>query len=279
MIYLVSVLSVIYFYDMLLIVAFSGLEESVGGAVYKEEATYRGRGNYSITRSPAPRMMKMSAPRSTSMSSPPPPQPQANISNSTISTAAHVVVNPPSHLPKPVQPALHPAQTTVATNSSSSDVLDVTKIPALLDKQYERYDRDNAIRPAIINLGPRWKKESAKGLLAARQTSWLTSGDEQTASRNAAFDLLDALTRSGGLVIEQGCSFHVIVAGVHRFDQSLMQTIIQKNVNPIVSVERSYLLMASTLQGVSVSELVTEQNDQQRERIAQDHAQLLAIKN
>jgi len=232
-----------------------------------------------VVRMPSAALCSTSMPPPAGGLPPPPPQATTTISTSTISTAAHVVVNPASHLSKPVQPALHPAQTTVASNSGSSDVLDVTKIPALLDKQYERYDRDNAIRPAIINLGPRWKKESAKGLLAARQTSWLTSGDEQTASRNAAFDLLDALTRSGGLVIEQGCSFHVIVAGVHRFDQSLMQTIIQKNVNPIVSVERSYLLMASTLQGVSVSELVTEQNDQQRERIAQDHAQLLAIKN
>ena len=81
-----------------------------------------------IARAAAPRMMKMSAPsapppRSTSMSSPtaalpPPSQPQATIpTSSSSSTAVHVVVNPPSRLPNPVQPAINPAR----TPSSSSE--------------------------------------------------------------------------------------------------------------------------------------------------------------
>jgi len=166
-----------------------------------------------------------------------------------------------------------------SNNKYGAPMLDVTKFPALLDRQYERYDRDNAIRRAIIHLGKQWKKQSTRGLLGTRKTSYLTVGDGQKKARNAAFDLLDALTKSGGLVIDQGCSFHVILAGVHQFDQSLMGTVIKKNVNPIVSVERSYLLMASTIQGVPVSQLLTEENGPQRARIEQEHAQLLAIKN
>ena len=68
--------------------------------------------------------------------------------------------------------------------------------------------------------------------------------------KNKAFDLLDALSRSGALPIECA-SLHVIVAATHRFDQSLMETVIQENVNPIEKLERSSLIVASTVHGTA----------------------------
>ena len=47
---------------------------------------------------------------------------------------------------------------------------------------------------------------------------------EQTVERNAAFDLLDALTRSGALPVE-ACSLHVGVAATHGFDRTLADTV------------------------------------------------------
>jgi hypothetical protein len=148
----------------------------------------------------------------------------------------------------------------------------VTKLPALLDSRYETFDADNALRPAILNVGNDWDKSSQKSLLSVASTSRL-SKEDQTKERNAAFDLLDALTRSGGLTIDHG-QLHVVIAGLHRFDQSLMDTLIQKNVNPIERVERSYLLMSSTLQGVEVMGMIEES---QRGRVSDQHAALLTM--
>ena len=60
------------------------------------------------------------------------------------------------------------------------------------------------------------------------------------------FDLLDALTRSGALPIENA-SLHVVIGATHSFVDSLMNTVVQRNRNPIESMERSSLIMASTL--------------------------------
>eukprot|EP01034_Spumella_vulgaris_P030470 gene30470-37690_t len=80
---------------------------------------------------------------------------------------------------------------------------------------------------------------------------------DDTTEKTAAFDLLDALSRSGALCIEDA-SLHVVIAATHSFDQSLMDTVVEGNVNPIERVERSTLIMASTLHGVAASELVAE---------------------
>ena len=53
-------------------------------------------------------------------------------------------------------------------------------------------------------------------------------------------------------------SLHVIVAVTHCFDKSIMNTIIQDNVNPIEKLEHSSLLIASKIQGVRAAELIKE---------------------
>ncbi len=133
-----------------------------------------------------------------------------------------------------------------------------------LEEMYTRYDPDSSLRPTIINPGASWSKRAQAGLLSTPQTSSMDS-DKQAAEKIAAFDLLDALTRSGALPIEHA-SLHVIIAATHCFDKSLMDTVVQKNVNPIERVERSTLIMAATLNELPMMSLV---RDAHVERLAE----------
>jgi len=133
-------------------------------------------------------------------------------------------------------------------------VTDYTQYPIMLDKNYEKYDPDSALRPTIIKTGVVWTKKAQAALLTAASAKKLYVAD-QTTEKTAAFDLLDALSRSGSLCIDDA-SLHVVIAATHCFDKTLVNTVIQKNVNPIERVERSTLIMASTIHGVLVSDLV-----------------------
>jgi hypothetical protein len=146
--------------------------------------------------------------------------------------------------------------------ATEEEAVDYTLVPNKLEEAYTRYDPDSCLRPTIINPGATWEKRAQAGLLAAPTTQTLYA-EEQTKEKDAAFDLLDALTRSGALVIEHA-SLHVVIAATHCFDQSVMDTLVQRNVNPIERVERSTLIMASVLNDAPALALV---QDSQAERI------------
>jgi hypothetical protein len=141
------------------------------------------------------------------------------------------------------QPVVHPVTTT-----------DFTRYPSLLDSRFEALDKQSSVRPTIINPGKTWTKRSQKALLA-EPASAVWGEAEQLAEKNAAFELLDALSRSGGLSFDCA-SLHVVMAATHCFDASLMDTVVKGNVNPIERVERTMLIMASTVHGVAATELL-----------------------
>jgi hypothetical protein len=140
---------------------------------------------------------------------------------------------------------------------------DWTALPVALDAKLLALDDEQALRPTIITAGSTWTKRSQKSLLAPPATSTL-SAEEQDRSRTEAFDLLDALSRSGSLPID--CAeLHVVMACTHNFTKSLIDTVVQDNVNPIEKVERSALILATTVHDKQPSELI---KPEQRERIA-----------
>jgi hypothetical protein len=136
------------------------------------------------------------------------------------------------------------------------EVIDFTKYAGLLDRKYEELDPDSALRPTIINPSDQWTKKSTKSLMSEPTTALLTA-TELSDAKQATFELLDALTRSGALVMESA-SLHVVIAATHCFDKSLMDTVVQGNVNPIERVERSAVIMATTIHRLPASALLSD---------------------
>jgi len=138
-----------------------------------------------------------------------------------------------------------PKKTPAAPEGSEGDV---SLMPKLIESQLERYDEEGAVRPTIINLGLEFKKKSQANILADLTESVLSTEDQRL-EKQKAFDLLDALTRSGGLCVEDA-ALHVVLAASHCFDKSVINTLVQDNVNPIERVERSTLIIAGAVHGV-----------------------------
>ena len=181
----------------------------------------------------------------------------------------------PAPQPQPPQQPPQPAQPTqrfpdeASSVGASSGTRDYTQVPVEMDQRFEKLDTDNSLRPTIINPGERWTKRSQKALLASPSTSHLSKAEQKT-EREAAFDLLDALTKSGALPLTHA-SLHVVIAATHCFDKTVTETVIQNNINPIAKVERSSLIMASTVHQKPVPDLI---EDEQVQRVTDNSPQL-----
>jgi len=140
---------------------------------------------------------------------------------------------------------------------------DFTLVPRQLDAKFEALDVDAALRPTTIKPSDVWTKREQTTLLGTPKTNSLPE-DGQKAAKTKCFDLLDALSRSGALTVEH-TTLHVMVAATHCFARSLMDTVIVDNVNPIEKLDRSALLVASTIHGVEMAELV---QDRERENVS-----------
>jgi hypothetical protein len=127
-----------------------------------------------------------------------------------------------------------------------------------MDATFEKFDSDAALRPTIIKTKSTWSRTRQDGLLSKPKRDVSFAKEKQKTARNEAFDLLDALTRSGAMPILTGASLHVVMATTHCFDKTLMATLVQDNVNPIDKVERSQLIVASLIHGAPVRALVEE---------------------
>lgn len=170
---------------------------------------------------------------------------------------------------------------------------DYTQLPGAMETAFGAADPEGAVRPTIINAGQEWTRTSQASLLSAPAKSTLPvevrieedllfefvshvlpphhlqlQGNE----RKKAFDLLDGLTRSGILPIPDGVSLHVVVAATHCFAKTVMDTVVQENINPLERIERSSLVVTSTVHQVPPQQLVGPAD---APRIAQLNAQLL----
>jgi hypothetical protein len=124
--------------------------------------------------------------------------------------------------------------------------VDYTKIPLELEARFDAMEDDGfsgSVRPVIMAPSDCWSRARQIGFVGPRTTSAL-SVEEQSLEKQAAFGLLDALSRSGDLTMEEA-ELHVIVAFSQQFPKTLVDTVIQDNSNPIEAVERTLLTVGS----------------------------------
>ncbi|EJK59016.1 hypothetical protein THAOC_20812 [Thalassiosira oceanica] len=150
-------------------------------------------------------------------------------------------------------------------NDSTSEGVDFTLIPKQLDQSVERKGDAASLRSTTIKTSSNWTRNRQANLLSKPKKHGLDA-DEIRKEKAKAFDLLDALSRSGSLAIAHS-ELHVVVAMTHCFEKDLMGTVICDNVNPIEKLEGSTLLLASAVHGLSARELVRDANELQRLRM------------
>jgi hypothetical protein len=133
---------------------------------------------------------------------------------------------------------------------------DYTELPSRLDEVHDKLDPDIALRSTIITPSEVWIKTYQEGLMRPLTSTTLNTDDLIT-EKCAAFDLLDALSRSGANSLTD-VALHIVIASTHNFDKSILDTVVQDNINPIDRAERSCLILASTLHDTAAATLLKD---------------------
>jgi hypothetical protein len=133
---------------------------------------------------------------------------------------------------------------------------DFTQIPHLLETQLLALDEESAVRATIINPSGTWQKRSYLTLLSPATDAAL--GVEQVEDeRKKCFDLLDALSRSGTLPFEHA-QLHVVVGAAHCFTRTVVNAVVQDNVNPVEKLEATSLIFSQTIHRQPAEALVQQ---------------------
>jgi len=144
----------------------------------------------------------------------------------------------------------------------SDQGVDFTRIPQILDTVIEKSGEGSTLRSTTIKTDGTWIRNRQENLLTSPKRQTLRADDVKK-EKHKAFDLLDALSRSGSLPIVYS-ELHVIVVVTHCFDKDVMSTVVCDNINPIEKLECSTLLLASTVHGVPARELIGDRDELQR---------------
>src|SRR3989338_367700 len=154
-------------------------------------------------------------------------------------------VAPPPANAAPPQAVKQPTISQPQDDGCGAGGRDLMSLPALLDAQIGRLDASNAMRSTIIKPAKTWQRSRQASLLAKPADESLGS-DALVSERHRAFDLLDALSRSGTLPFEH-CQLHVIPATTYDFSSSLINAVVQGNINPLDCLDRALFITSSVL--------------------------------
>ena len=167
--------------------------------------------------------------------------------------------------PKPVAAAAKPSKPKGGDENADAEgevetpasTRDLTDIPTQLEKRIDALkELASCVRPTVVNFPEDavWEKKCRKGLLSKEEFVFLDYAEREE-EKSSAYELLDALTKSGSLSVDSAC-VHVFVATTHCFDKTLMDTLVKDNVNPIEKAEVTSLTIASVLHEAAPTTLV-----------------------
>ena len=100
----------------------------------------------------------------------------------------------------------------------------------------EAFSHQATVRPVILDVG------------SVTMNNVALQNDQLKIECNKALDILDWLSKSGALVLDQ-CSIHVFVGVNHDFQKSLMDSIVQENRNPIAEMHETLVKTAQLCHG------------------------------
>ena len=143
-----------------------------------------------------------------------------------------------------------------------SHSIDFTLVPKILDEAVEKSGADASLRSTVLKTSDNWVRNRQENILAKSKT-WNLNSSDIRAEKNKAFDLLDALSRSGSLPIKHS-DLHVMVAVTHCFEKDVIDTVIQDNIDPIEKIEMSTILFVSTIYGTPWRELIKDSEELKR---------------
>ena len=127
-------------------------------------------------------------------------------------------------------------------DSNSCNDFDESQLPFKLDNAFSCFDEDDALHAGSLKISrDSWNRFQSKTGVESK-----LSDDVLKTENSLALDLIDALSRSGNLELIN-TSTHFISGITHWFDLSLMDTIIQTDVNPISKLKHSGSIIASIL--------------------------------
>jgi hypothetical protein len=155
--------------------------------------------------------------------------------------------------PAPVARPVPSAELKQGRGSGEGGALDLSTVPTAMDARLEAVD--GALRPTVITPGALWSKTASAALLAPRPATAALGPAQQRTEKQAAFDLLDALTKSGALPLTHAV-LHVVVCATHAFADSVVDTVVRGNVNPVERAERAAALLCSVAHGAAAAGLV-----------------------
>jgi hypothetical protein len=120
------------------------------------------------------------------------------------------------------------------------------KFPKELEKTTLALGNEVAsLRPTRVEVGKTWNLTHSEHLLAGPTTRALGI-EEQRSEKRQAFDLIDALTRTGMLDWDQA-HLHIVMVVTQSFASTLIDTCVVENINPITQVEGAMTVLAQNL--------------------------------
>ena len=141
----------------------------------------------------------------------------------------------------------------VMSSTSGGQIRTASSLPGILQETLERECEGVCVRPTGIIVG-NCSQTSQKGLLGKPISSSLSNSDLMN-KKYSTLRLLSYLTKHGVVPIQYS-TMHVFMATTHRFDKTLMNVLVQDNINPITLVERSAQLIAAAIHNIQPNDVL-----------------------